>query len=83
MWNIPVFYLGEHTPEKLTELLNSNDFDCIMVEYTSGGKEFKYDNVELKEGSCVLKLDNKVQVSIDKAYFVYKTSNYLILKEYV
>lgn len=83
MWNIPVFYLGKHTPQQLAELLNSNDFDCIMVEYASGGKEFKYDNVEFKEGCCVLKLDNQIQVAIDKAYFVYKTSNYLILKEYV
>lgn len=83
MWKVPVFFLDKHTPEQLAEFLKSNKFSHVIVEYVSVGKQFKYDKVELLEGKCVLKLNNQVQVTIDKDYFVYKTSNYLILKQYV
>lgn len=79
VYKVPVFFLDKHTPQQLAELLNSHKFDFIKFE----AKRFEYDNVEYTDGKCVLKLNNQIQISFDQDYFVYNTSNYLMIRKNV
>lgn len=79
---IPLSYLnwGERTPEQLAKIFKDNEVEFVILECESEYKRIKYDSVEFIDGECVLKLENQIQIALNRDYYVYKATTFLILK---